>query len=190
MKKLTIILLISILAVSCMTPKRINKFKGIHCKDEVTSSKDSTSITTTVKEPKDTTLYVIIESLVRANFECDSHNKVILKSIDTLKQDNNISISVKPVGNNSFNIHCPVDSAAVYLKYFNTHKTTTTNVNQKEKQVVRVEVERKPKAFESFKSVGFWVELGIIVLYLIYRYFKRYITMAKNKVAGFISLLK
>jgi len=175
-KTLTILLIFTaiIFISSCvMSEKRADKLRALLCHGDSVTTNDSTSTTTTENKLVDSTYYFTAQALYTAMFECDSNRNIVLLKYDSIYKTNKaLSTSIKLVGNTVY-INNKIDSAAIYLQYFNTHKTTNTKVKNDKKEVTPpIYIEKPIKGYYKFVSWGFWILLVGIVAYIVWRIFR------------------
>lgn len=155
MKKLLILLMMfAMLVCSCSTGKQIAS--EVTTKQEV--KEETRTETKKVADPD--------SALIRALFECDENNKLLITALDSMQGDRiKPSIDIKPNGDGSYMVDftCNEDSLIAEIE----HRDRIINNYKQEKQIVEVKVPIPLSKWESFCLVLGEIFIALLALIIL-----------------------
>lgn len=153
MKKTIILITALFIIAGCNTPKRINRLKARYCHDyTITTVKDSL-----IKIP----IYYTDSAFMQLFLACDSNGQIYQTNAEYW-QGKYSSLESRLVDNKVY-VHNTVKIRDTVTKIVtNTVKVTGANIYK----------EKPFSQWVSFRLIGFWVLLAVIVIYLVLRYLK------------------
>jgi len=170
-----LLIALACLACSCVaTKKQKNRFLAKYCE-----RKDSVSVIT--KDSivyKDTIIYKSIPGPITylenpCKLLCDSLGN-LLNFTPIIKKENGSKGTIFKVGN-SIGFKCDIDSAKVSITWTENHQTKTTISHTENRIEKPCELEHRTK-WDGFTWYWFIITAGILVLWIIFKIFKTYLT--------------
>jgi len=153
MKKAIILILISVFAFGCMTEKRANRLRSQLCQQTSTTIiKDSL-----IQIP----IYFDDSAYMQLYFACDSIGNVYQK--DAIYFKGKYTTLQSTLNNNSISVVSKV------IVKDTVYKTVTNTIKEKGSIVYK---KFEPNRYQNFIMIGFWIELILIILYILYRLLK------------------
>lgn len=139
-------------------------FTGCRQLQPVVSQTTETTKTTAVTETqKDSTITIPADSAsIRALFECDSLNQVIMRDLQ-VEKGRKVTPEVKWLTGGVLEVTMPVDSEAVFLSWKEKHTTEVDSVRVSGVTVIK----DKPPWYERFAKYIPWAIVVVILLYLL-----------------------
>lgn len=152
--KILLFTLLALLLVGCATPKRCAELYPCQGYKETHTDTVKTIETQLIK--KDTVVYIEDSNRFRLYLRCDSLGRVQLEQIKWLRESNKIKSNIK-LNNNILEVQSVIDSASVFVTYYEKHIKEHLQITSNTKEAIPV-VKNEPSGWQ-----WFWIRAGQIL---------------------------